>query len=131
MNVNRNLSKFVSSEVGGRYNSQNSSQPADQSSDPSLGLELSDSLDDVQDDVQSVLYPEASPLVPAKKHDADFVNSRVKARQIAATKLTHLSDELLKLADAVRYHHPLMAEALDDAWDATEAAITLMSYSEN
>jgi len=115
MNLNRNLSKFVSSELEGGY----SSQPSEPEPLESL------------DDVQSILYPEISPLIPVKKHDADFVNSRLKARQIAATKLTQLSDDLLKLADAVRYYHPLMAEALDDAWDATEAAITLMSHSEN
>ena len=108
---NRSLSKVIDSEVGGGY----ASQPA-----------RSESLDDMPDDVQSVLYPETLPLAPTQKHSADFRNSRLKARKIAEPKLTQLADDLLKLADAVRYHHPLMAEALDEAWDATEAAITLM-----
>ena len=113
MNLNR-MSKFIGSELGGGYGSQ----PA--KPEPSESIE----------DIQSVLYPEVLPLVPAKKHSADFLNSRLKTRKIAEQKLTQLSDDLLKLADAVRYHHPLMAEALDDAWDATETAITLMGYSE-
>ncbi len=112
---NRNLSKFVSTEIGGGYDPQPSHQP----------LEL-ESLE-APEDIQAVLYPEVLPLTGSKKHSADFLNSRRKARQIAEQKLTQLSDDLLKLADAVRYHHPLMAEAIDDAWDATETAITLMS----
>jgi hypothetical protein len=116
MSLNRSLSKFIDSEAGGGYGSH--------PTEPEL---FSESLEDIQ----SVLYPEVLPQAPAKKHSADFLNSRLKARHIAENKLTQLSDDLLKLAEAVRYCHPLMAEALDDAWDATEAAITLMSYSES
>lgn len=118
MSLNRSLSKSISSEMGGGHSSQPLPAPADPLDDPLL------------EDVQSMLYPEVLPLVQVKKHSADFLNSRFKAKKIAEQKLTQLSDDLLKLADAVRYHHPLMAEALDDAWDATEAAITLMSHSE-
>jgi hypothetical protein len=85
--------------------------------------------DAVIEAVQAELYPEILP--PVKKHSSDYLHSRQKqrqkVRQIAEARLTQLSDELLKLADEVRYYHPLMAEAIDDAWDATEEAISFMT----
>ncbi len=78
------------------------------------------------DSVDADLYPEVSLAIPSKKHSADFVQNRLKLRHIAAAKLAHLSEELYKLADEVRYYDPLMAEVLDDAFDATSEAIALM-----
>ncbi len=87
--------------------------------------------DDAIEAVQADLYPEILPAMPVKKYSSDYLHSRQKqrqkVRQIAEARLTRLSEELLKLADEVRYYHPLMAEAIDDAWDATEEAINLMT----
>jgi hypothetical protein len=55
------------------------------------------------------------------------VYARLKAKQIAEDRLMRLSAELSQLADALRYFNPVVAEILDDAWDATEEAIELLS----
>ncbi|MBF2046075.1 MAG: hypothetical protein IGS54_01525 [Elainella sp. C42_A2020_010] len=117
MNSQRSLNKLINSDIGGGYSSQPVATP-----------ELTDdaSADTLIEDASAELYPTLPP-VTVKKHSPDFISQRLKVRQIAETRLLHLADELSKLADEVRYHHPLMAEILDEAWDATEEALTLMS----
>lgn len=75
----------------------------------------------------SELYPEALPPVTLKKHSTDFLQNRRKVQHLAESRLAHLSEELSKLADEVRYYHPLIAELLDEAWDATEEAISMIN----
>lgn len=75
----------------------------------------------------SELYPEALPPVALKKHSTDFLQNRRKVQHLAESRLAHLSEELSKLADEVRYYHPLIAELLDEAWDATEEAMFLIN----
>jgi hypothetical protein len=77
------------------------------------------------DESQSVLYAEVSPS-HHKKHSPSFINQRRKVRHLAENRLIDLSTQLLKLADEIRYYDPLMAEVLDEAWDATDAAIAMM-----
>lgn len=79
-----------------------------------------------EDSADVDLYPEIAPPIAPKKHSADFIQNRLKLRHIASAKLTHLTEELYKLANEVRYYDPLVAEALDDAYDATAEASALM-----
>lgn len=78
---------------------------------------------DWAEDSQSELYAEMPPL---HKHSASFINQRRKVRFLAEARLLHLSTQLLNLANEIRYHDPLLAEVLDEAWDVTEEAINLM-----
>lgn len=112
MNTNRQLNKWVNSDVGGSFCRQDSSELPENLFTEELRA--------------SELYAEDAPPAPAKKHSVAFIHNRRKVRQLAADRLMHLSNELFKLAEEVRYHDPLMAEMLDDAWDATDAAIALM-----
>lgn len=142
MNLNRNLNKLIISEIGGShdasspYLSSSHSRPAHHSAHSSLHLTQSkdssesqsedSQSEDSQSDLYSDLYSDFLPL-STKKHSSDFHQNRRKVRSIAEAKLLRLSEELSKLADEVRYHHPLIAEALDDAWDATEEALVMMT----
>jgi hypothetical protein len=72
---------------------------------------------------QAELYGELPPL---HKHSASFINRRRKVRFLAEERLLHLSTQLLNLANEIRYHDPLLAEVLDEAWDVTEEALDLM-----
>lgn len=63
---------------------------------------------------------------PTKPHSAKALSNKRKAQHLATAKLTRVSDELNALADSLRYLNPLLAEVLDEAWDATEAAIEML-----
>ncbi|HEY9660079.1 MAG TPA: hypothetical protein V6C65_16600, partial [Allocoleopsis sp.] len=63
---------------------------------------------------------------PTKLHSAKALSNKRKAQHLATAKLTRVSDELNALADSLRYLNPLLAEVLDEAWDATEAAIEML-----
>lgn len=78
------------------------------------------------DSADADLYPEIPPSLLPKKHSTDFIQNRLKLRHIASGKLAQLSEELYKLANEVRYYDPLVAEALDEACDATTEAIALI-----
>lgn len=82
--------------------------------------------DELLADQLSELYANVLPPAPTKKHSADFINQRRKVRHLAEARLNTLSVQLVKLANEIRYYDPLMAEVLDEAWDATEEAIALM-----
>lgn len=84
--------------------------------------------DGAADDYATDLYQAAPPTTTTKPHNA--TSRRLRVKQFAEARLEHLSAELSKLADQIRYHHPLIAEALDDAWDATEEAIEMLSDDE-
>jgi hypothetical protein len=123
MNLQRSFSKFIDSDLGGAYPAEPTAAESSKVSEvwPTEQWPIEETLSD--------LYPTVSPVV-AKKHSAEFISNRLKVRQIAEVRLMHLSNELSKLADEVRYHHPLIAEVLDEAWDATEEALTLMNDSD-
>ncbi len=76
-------------------------------------------------DEPPVLYAEVLPP-QRKKHSASFIHQRRKVRHLAEDRLIDLAAQIMKLADEIRYYDPLMAEALDEAWEATDAALTMM-----
>lgn len=71
----------------------------------------------------------ALPIEPApvRRQDTHSIKTRLRAKRIAEARLIHLSEELSKLADEIRYLNPLMAETVDEAWEATEDAIEMLS----
>jgi hypothetical protein len=70
----------------------------------------------------------APPLsIRHKKLSPKAISHRLKAKHLAEQRLLHISDELFNLADEIRYINPLMAEALDEAWESTEEAIEMLS----
>lgn len=106
MNRHRALQKVVKPDAGGtHFNSPASSEGW-------------------IDEPQAEIYAEGVP--PLHKHSASFIDQRRKVRFLAEERLIQLSTQLIKLADEIRYHDPLMAEMLDEAWDATEEALNLM-----
>lgn len=113
MKQERALTKVFSTDTGGTH------QPEPFEPFVSASEEL------WADNSQSDLYTETRPAMH-KKHSLNFINQRRKVRYLAEDRLISLSTQLMKLANEVRYYDPLMAEALDDAWDATEAAIGMM-----
>lgn len=89
--------------------------------------EEKDCVDDLGADCADDLYAQPRPIILPKKHRIRSLNNRLKARQISEERLIRLSAELGQLADEIRYLNPLMAEVLDDAWEATEDAIDILS----
>jgi hypothetical protein len=79
------------------------------------------------DDAFDNLYAFPIAPTPVKHHDAQAVKNRLKAKRLYEARLVRLSEELSQLADAIRYLNPLMAETLDEAWEATEDAIEMLS----
>ncbi|HEY9646071.1 MAG TPA: hypothetical protein V6C88_06870 [Chroococcidiopsis sp.] len=67
------------------------------------------------------------PVAPIRKHSAKYLSDRLKVKQIAEARLLRLSDELMHLADDVRYLNPLIADAIDEAWDSAEAALDMLT----
>lgn len=114
--------KFILDDIGGAFpiatNTKQSKKYSTASPDL-LSAEDSDALDS--------LYASPVPPIPVKRHDAHSVKNRLKAKRLSETQLTHLSEQLSKLADEIRYLNPLMAETLDEAWNATEDAIEMLS----
>lgn len=108
MNQNRALNKIIHPDAGGTHAAESVVPLPDQWAQP------------------SELYADVSPPTPTKKHSANFINQRRKVRHLAEARLNTLSVQLVKLATEIRYYDPLMAEVLDEALDATEAAIAMM-----
>jgi hypothetical protein len=102
-------------------------EPFETNQQNELGYELSQAYP--EDPWLNDLYfqPSPTPLSGCHKSNAVPLYARLKSRQIAADRLICLSEELSQLADALRYFNPVVAEILDDAWDATEEAIELLS----
>lgn len=115
MNLHPRFQKMHEPDIGGAF--------ACDAAEPEL--EPIDKLA-VEAEMLSELYSEPVDMASIKKHSPSFVQNRRKLQQIAEAKLTHLSEELLKLAEEVRYYNPLMAEVLDEAWDATDEALTML-----
>jgi hypothetical protein len=112
MNQDRALRKVFDPDTGGTHSNEPPASPEFWTDEP-----------------QAELYAKVVPSLP-KKHSVSFINQRRKLKFLAEERLTHLSTQLLKLAEEIRYYDPLMAEMLDEAWDATEAAIDLMQNRE-
>lgn len=112
MSSNRHFKKEVQPEIEGLHGTSpvNLQLPEVIFSDQELAEDLYASL----------------PMVAPKKHSFDFIHQRQRLRQISEDRLTHLSEQLYKLADEVRYYDPRMAAALDDACEATAEALTLL-----
>ena len=111
MKMNKPRNKQHPIEIGGGF-----STPQIQPISP-----FSDSADDCE------LYATPIAKVPAKSRVNKASKNRLKAKRIAEARLMQLSDELCKIADEIRYLSPLMAEMLDEAHDATEEAIDMMT----
>jgi hypothetical protein len=114
MNQDRVLKKVFNPDTGGTHTSEPLVPPSEEFwTDAPL----------------SELYAETSPPLQ-KKHSVDFINQRRKVKHLAEERLIHVSMQLVKLANEIRYYDPLMAEVLDEAWDATEEAISMMQDEE-
>lgn len=72
------------------------------------------------------LYDPPILISSPKKHNLKALKQRLKAKHLTGDRLVRLSTELSKLADEIRYLDPVIAEILDEAWDATEEAIELL-----
>ncbi|NJN87042.1 MAG: HEPN domain-containing protein [Leptolyngbyaceae cyanobacterium SL_7_1] len=111
MQFNKWAAKTTPEEIGGSFEADHGavgSAPSDPSTEADeLGL-----------------Y-ETVPTVP-RRHSLRYLAERLKLRQLAEERLIRLADELLKLATEVRYHDPLMAEVLDEAWISTDTALSLL-----
>jgi hypothetical protein len=116
---NKRSSKLKPDDIGGAFSTRQTTHSLSYLSQP-------DELDSEEISAEDCVYPPV-PVVAPKKHSPKAVNNRLKAQQIAQEPLVHLSDDLLKLANEIRYLNPLIAEVLDEAWDATEEAIALLS----
>ncbi|GAB4376927.1 MAG: hypothetical protein Kow00121_25010 [Elainellaceae cyanobacterium] len=73
------------------------------------------------------LYAHPIPSIPQRSHSLRSTTKRLKAKRMSEDRLIQISEALSRLADEIRYLNPLMAEAIDEAWDATEAAIEMLS----
>jgi len=71
------------------------------------------------------IYPDPSEL-PPRKHSARYLGTHLKVKNLAEARLLQISEQLSKLADEVRYLNPLVAEAIDDAWEATDDALEMI-----
>lgn len=87
----------------------------------------SDQDSDASDQEFDSLYALPIEPIPVRRHDAHSVKTRLRVKRVAEARLIRLSDELSKLADEIRYLNPLMAETVDEAWEATEYAIEMLS----
>ncbi|NJO41933.1 MAG: hypothetical protein HC769_15900 [Cyanobacteria bacterium CRU_2_1] len=115
MRSNNYASKLQSDDIGGTFATNLVTTP--ESSAIALDTEF---------DFEADLY-KPMPTLPLKKHSTQFLNTKLKAKQIGEERLIRLSAELSKLADEIRYLNPLIAEVLDEAWDATQDAIEMLS----
>lgn len=82
-------------------------------------------LEDEENDAD--LYAHPIPSIPQRSHSLRATANRLKAKRMSEDRLIQISETLSRLADEMRYLNPLMAEAIDEAWDATEAAIEMLS----
>lgn len=110
--------KCQTDEVGGAFEAGRSlksfSSLADEATQPEAG----------EDEIE--IYAQPSELTSAKRFRAKAVSNRLKAKQIAENRLNRLSNELLELVDEIRLLNPSMADALDDAWNATDTALEIL-----
>ncbi|HEY9699946.1 MAG TPA: hypothetical protein V6D10_21995 [Trichocoleus sp.] len=118
MRSNQHSAKQIPEEIGGTH-------VASQSYQENVAADaVADSLS-VDD-----LYLSPLPTTPHRKHNPQAVNTKLKVKRLSEDRLIQISDELMQLAEKIRYFHPLMAEAIDEAWDATEEALRILSRDE-
>lgn len=123
MKPNNYYSKSQLDEIGGMAGLQ--------SADSSASIAVTPGSSEDDDEAEDTgLYSLATPTAPHRKYSARSLCNRLKARQTAEQRLVRLSEELQKLANEIRYLNPLMAEAIDDAWDSTEAALEMLATDE-
>lgn len=72
------------------------------------------------------LYPDSSAGAPPRRHSVRFLGTHFKVKQLAEARLLQIAEQLSKLADEVRYLNPLVAEAIDEACDATDDALEMI-----
>ncbi|MBD2462367.1 hypothetical protein H6G89_15075 [Oscillatoria sp. FACHB-1407] len=89
---------------------------------PPKASPLPDPLDD-EDDIDLYAESVTTPPIRHLRHS----RNRAKAMAIADERLNRLSEELLELADELRYLNPLMADALDAAWQSTDEALEILA----
>ncbi len=101
-------------EIGGTFKNTTAPQPI-------IRTELEPQLEDEED-----LYSQlVSPSIP-KRHSPLQTSKRFRAKQISEERLNQIAADLLELADELRSLHPDMADALDEAWHATDTALEVL-----
>ncbi|MDX2214897.1 MAG: hypothetical protein SFY66_16535 [Oculatellaceae cyanobacterium bins.114] len=123
MRVTKRLHGSGTEDVGGGFKSAS----AMQGSSPAriiVPVTASPSSDPIDDEDSTALY---APSVIAPIHKPKHGKNRAKAVAIAEARLNRLSEELLELADELRYLNPLMADALDAAWQSTDEALEILA----
>lgn len=130
MRLNQSLRKIALANTEGAF----ARKLADSLLDPSESAfaELEDKLDSTEldtalDEAARDLYAMPVPSLSHRRMTPKAVASKLKAANLSEERLIHVSEELLKLADEIRYINPLMAEVLDEAWDSTEEAIEMLA----
>lgn len=123
MRSNQYLAKQIRDEIGGTHTVSSS-----QVESPQVGDMVSDAVVDAPylDD----LYLPVMPPVHHHKHNPQSINTKLKVKRLSEERLIQISEELMQLAEKIRYFHPLMAEAIDEAWDSTEEALRILSRDE-
>jgi hypothetical protein len=112
MKLGRQTDKAIPEEIGGQVQSF-----VLQASHPLLE-------DTAEDDLE--IYSDLPSITLPKRHSPQYINQRLKLKHVAEARLLQFADELSKLADEVRYLNPVIAEAIDDAWTATDMALELL-----
>ena len=127
MRSNQYLAKQIPEEMGGTHTVSSSQAKLPQASDM-----ISDAVVDASYDAPYLddLYLPAVPRIHHHKHKPQSVNTKLKVKRLSEERLIQISEELMQLAEKIRYFHPLMAEAIDEAWDSTEEALRILSRDE-
>ena len=125
MRANKYSTKSQSTDIGGASTRRSPIMPlaAAVTSSAELGEEGDDEGNTA---TLADLYNPPILLPHPKKHNLKALKQRLKAKHLTGDRLVRLSAELNKLADEIRYLDPVVAEILDEAWDATEEAIDLL-----
>lgn len=136
MRTNKYPSKFKAHEMGGAFAIGKPGR--DSIALPEKNTSKSEGTDFESTDLEqggAEIYAQPVPTDLSKRHrtlpSSKSVSNRLKAKRIAETRLTQVSDELQQLAEEIRYLNPLMAEVLDDAWDAAEEAIEFLAENDS
>lgn len=114
MRLSQRTSGFHLDEIGGAVNPIQRIAPS--ALKPALEPDAAEN-----DDAYADLYPAVAPHPLAHRHHN--TKNRLKALAIAEARLNQVCEELLDLADEIRYLHPPMADALDDAWNGADTAL--------
>ena len=114
MRASKQHNGFNASDVGGGF----------REAEPASGAET-DTVTAVEQDNDDVgIYLDPIPAIAPKLHRN--IKNRLKAKEIAEARLNQISEELLELADEIRYLNPLMSEVLDTAWESADTALEIL-----